>query len=249
MDDTSVLADAIGQTGSIVNSRTIKHDPSGIAHVINSFRSLSGMLFGMQHVVSFIFHRNRYGTIVNTSKTPVQMILYPTFMDGIQTEGQLLMKRLVQRIDWALQLFVSANKPFDSSVMVNVLETDVEWIRHCQEWMRTTRLNYDTFINHNRCAYQEFSALNRNGMYDVWPHCKELLTRIESSGFTFSPTMVQKDRIVCKECRNELSGFQPWNRDTWKFHRFDLHTPEFVRKARDHTKKRVSLSADAKHGV
>lgn len=44
-----------------------------------------------------------------------------------------------------------------------------------------------------------------------WPHSERLKLEIERAGFVYRPSLIERDRILCRTCGVEFSGLRPWH--------------------------------------
>jgi hypothetical protein len=152
-----------------------------------------------------------------------------------KVRGQSIIKQLIQRIDWFLELSRKSGKPFDPNLAVRVIAADRKWAHAANVFMREAEAKVTELLVQNQKSFDEFRKLQRKGVQ--WPHSPELRMCIEKAGFAFRPMMIKRDRCICDQCHVEVSGWRPWH-DPWKFHNYDRHDSAFKGKEKEKEKAR-----------
>lgn len=79
-----------------------------------------------------------------------------TKMDEFQEHGQVIMKKLIQRVHWFLKLSQNAGQPFDPNLVVRVIAADREWAREANVYMRTAEAHVTDVLVHNQKKFDDF---------------------------------------------------------------------------------------------
>lgn len=139
-------------------------------------------------------------------------------------DGQKLLRRLAQRIDWVLELQRTANKAFDPEFCLKVIAADRTWTETANAFMKKAETDVTYMLTHNPQKFHAFRELQRKGVQ--WPHSPQLRKEIESAGFVFRPMMIKRDRCVCEICNEEVWGWKSWDYPL-SFHNYAKHPNTF----------------------
>lgn len=130
---------------------------------------------------------------VGTSGVPTRGPVVPGSMDDFQNRGQLLIKKLCQRVEWLLDLQRRASgaaaagtggaagvKPFDAEFAIKVIAADREWANEATLFMKEAETKVTDMLTKNQQKFQAFRELQRKGVQ--WPHSADLRREIEAAG-------------------------------------------------------------------
>lgn len=256
--EETALAPAMAAIESV--ARTISLDPSNPAndaskHLLSCLSAVS-QLSGWQHVQNYIDNPKLYQEQTKSAQrgeefqATTRKPLTKGSMDDFQLRGQVLIKRLCQRIEWLLEMQRLAEQPFDAVLCVRLIGADQEWAAAASVFMKEAEAKVTDMLASNQIPFQGFRQLQRKGVQ--WPHSPELRHEIERAGFVFRPMMIKRDRYVsssssssfsfsspiisdvsvylyscvCETCGVEVNGWRPWH-NPWSFHNYARHPPTF----------------------
>jgi hypothetical protein len=145
-----------------------------------------------------------------------------------------LVSLLYKRIEWFWNLKCRSPLYTDTALQHNpiFIELCCKLIAADKDWQKQADALLDEA---NKCISEvtkqyssEFTAFRAHcakaGI--MWPHCRDLLLLCGQCGFEFAPMMIKRDKVACKECKVEISGWRPWHKP-WLLHDLSKHDHEF----------------------
>jgi len=173
--------------------------------------SAVNQLSGWQHAQNYIHNPQLYVERLKSAQRGEEMSrgpIVPGSIDDYQFRGQMIIKRLCQRIQWLLDLQIKSNKSFDAELAVKVIAADRVWASDANVFMKEAESKVTDMLTRNQQKFQAFRELQRKGVQ--WMHSPELRRDIEAAGFVYRPMMIKRDRCVCETCGVEVSGWREW---------------------------------------
>jgi hypothetical protein len=88
--------------------------------------------------------------------------------------------------------------------------------------MKDANAQVTAVLDSAKPKFDAFRALQaKRGV--AWPHSRDLLLLIKECKFEFSPMMIKRDRMVCAECKADISGWRAWHKP-WLMHNLAAHS-------------------------
>lgn len=200
-----------------------KHPATEQAKLLLSTLSALSQLVGWTHVQAFIKDRKQISPAIGARGVPFES--KSESKDDLEYRGRPVLARLLQRVDWMLDLLRRANnKPFDAETAVKIIAADREWQHEATAYLKEAESRVAEMLAHNQNAFNQFRERARKGVQ--WPHSAKLREEIEKAGFAYRPMMIKRDRCVCDVCGVEVSGWRPWH-NPWSFHNYLRHPANF----------------------
>lgn len=212
------------------------------AQTIYGALGTQSQLYGWQHVSEYIRNPQLYiertktaqrgGSSANATAQPVAPLPVTArgpselheHIDTLQETGHAVVKRLVQRLEWLLNIFARENVPVDAETLITLIGTDKKWMDDATAFMNSCEYKVAELLSKNPQRFNQFRDLQKKGVQ--WPHSLDLRRMIERAGFTFRPMMIKRDRTVCDTCGAEVSGHRPWY-DIRTFHDYSKHAVQY----------------------
>jgi serine/threonine protein kinase len=203
------------------------HPSQALAKHIQNALSTQTQLAGWKHVQDFIIDPKAYSEGLSgiTSLEPVPRVAPPTGpIDTMLGTSERLVRRLLLRLEWLLDLQTRVREEFDPDLFLHVVALDLKWMDESTSFIRDAELKVTDLLKKNSVRFGLFRDLQKRGVH--WPHTTRLRKDIESAGFVFKPMMVKRDRCICELCGMEVAGWRPWH-NPWQMHNLVRHSADF----------------------
>lgn len=141
-------------------------------------------------------------------------------IQGLTHRMLLMNTRLVQRVEWILNIFSSNKIPFNQELAMKFLATDIKFLDDLDSLSKECETKVSEMLEKYPQKFNAYRDLQKKGV--AWPHSKELRADLEKAGWIFSPMMIKRDRCFCSCCRVEMSGWRSWNKAS-DFHNKSVH--------------------------
>lgn len=164
--------------------------------------------------------------VASEASAPVtpQALEFQEAIHGFQKTADILVKKLIQRIDWLWQSYKRENVTVETRFFIELLGTDTPWIKLADAFIEDSSNSIISLMQRNQQACREFNIELKEFR---WPHGAKLRKEIESKfGFTFMPRPLTIDRIQCDGCGVDIGALRPWH-NLSMYHNFSRHSPEF----------------------
>jgi serine/threonine protein kinase len=210
------------------------HPAQALAKHVNNMLSTQTQLAGWKHVQDYIVDPKAYLDRIKPVRTSEQVARMhaitqqeqeqPRAIDILQSTAERLLRRLMMRLEWLLDLQTRAKEEFDPDLFLQVMNMDSKWMDESTAFIREAELKVTDLLKRNSQRFGAFRDLQKRGVQ--WPHSPRLRKDIESAGFVFKPMMVKRDRCVCEQCGIEICGWRPWH-NPWQMHNLSKHSADF----------------------
>ncbi len=206
-----------------LTARMLAHDDKSpdhdiAKHILNTLSAIS-QLPGWLKIQNYIVNPNRSvadsKNATYSDKAAAAAMSRPENMvtdgviDELQSKGQTILRKLCQRIDWALKLPRPAGTLFDPMLYIKIIAADKAWMDETSAFMQETERKVAEMLTRNPHRFHAYRELQRKGV--PWPHSRRLKDEIKKAGFKFDPMMIKRDRCTCGICGVEVSGWRPWH--------------------------------------
>ena len=142
----------------------------------------------------------------------------------LESKGKPILTRLIQRVDWYLELIQKSGGKFNTAIALHVVLADHKWFNEALTHLHQSEEIITRTLAASAGIFENFRAVLRGSI--VWPHSSKLREVIESAGFKHAPTILKRDRVICSVCGVEVDGWRPWH-NPWTFHDFLRHPANF----------------------
>jgi hypothetical protein len=105
------------------------------------------------------------------------------------------------------------------------LRQDRAWQKDLAQFVIEANMQVKEVMAANQSRYKAFLDLETKRGVE-WPHKPGMLNLALKCKFQFAPTVIKRDRVVCAECKAEISGWRAWHKP-WVMHNPAAHSPEF----------------------
>lgn len=143
--------------------------------------------------------------------------------------AESLLFRLCHRIAWILTCARCKTSGFGqesaTDTILRILSADRLWLQSASGFMSKYEMALQKLLQVNPmrfCLYRDTCA---KGM--PWPHPPELQKQLNAIGWTFKPTMLKRDRMICTICQAEKSGWRSWH-TPYDAHDWSKHPVESI---------------------
>jgi hypothetical protein len=130
---------------------------------------------------------------------------------------------MLARVQWATTN--QQQKTIDPAACAKILAGDSWWLDLSCRFLWLVEFGISNLKKTHLDQFKEFARfclLNKM----LWPHVLAMKKQIEAAGFVYFPHSIQRDRMVCKTCGAEVSGWRAWH-NPWVFHDLSKHPPKF----------------------
>lgn len=225
--DTTEFAIALREMDAIVNktihsSSPIPQEIIAFAKEIKYLLQSHSDLMGWSEVVEFLRDPNLYlsrNSAYKNYKFPPGTDLSPRQQEGfskfdqLKKQGDTVVKKYIQRIEWVYKIFKRENIPFNPGFCLNVLLTENNAaIKEFFSFAETTIVEILTKNPQRFHVYREFRKAHSLWPHTqpLWPHSQQVLNEIEKTGFKWIPFLARLDHCKCLKCGVEVAGWRPW---------------------------------------
>lgn len=196
-----------------------------ISYKLLGLLSCQYQVFGFRRYAAFLESPNNWKELFLGKIPPPPGLNHYKILQGLETEGQNLIKKLLQRLEWLTEIFTKESTPFDPQLCIEFIGTDIEFLNEINVFTDGNE-KIEKCLQVDGKRWDEYRDQERKEIMkkDDWPHSVNIFNDIVKAGFDFRPMMTKRDRCACNTCNAEVSGWRPWMNPK-NFHVAAKHQP------------------------
>lgn len=198
-----------------------RHPNREVAVFLSDFFSTYANITVWQHWEWYFYDMSFYKSLIKTIdkgdfwtvKMPDDLI-GPGSFNHIRKQGQELLKRLCQRLDWMMDdLRSNGNRSVDVDWCLKVIAEDKKWIIDSLQWMLQSEETAKSLLSKNNAKFQAYREMHRTKSKapPEWLHSEAFMRMIKEARFVYKLSLSKLDCWSCEECHAEVNSWHSWH--------------------------------------